>query len=167
MKGFLVSIIAISSFIFSLSAQYIVEDVANVAIYEFLDEMAGEKLIQINSAVKPYSKQFISDKLLELEGMRNRLNHRQQQSLTFFMQNYSLERNELPSDTHWNIIDKNDISLAILPPAFYYKDTLFRAKINPILGVTVEHNGNEPVISVIGEVNFKAWWATISLYMEV
>ena len=142
MKGFLVSIIAISSFIFSLSAQYIVEDVANVAIYEFLDEMAGEKLIQINSAVKPYSKQFISDKLLELEGMRNRLNHRQQQSLTFFMQNYSLERNELPSDTHWNIIDKNDISLAILPPAFYYKDTLFRAKINPILGVTVEHNGN-------------------------
>ncbi|HQJ89084.1 MAG TPA: hypothetical protein PLB70_00530, partial [Paludibacteraceae bacterium] len=54
----------------NLTAQFVVEDVANVAVYEFLDEMAGEKFIELNSAVKPYSKEFISDKLLELEAVK-------------------------------------------------------------------------------------------------
>lgn len=126
----------------NLTAQYVVEDVANVAVYEFLDEMAGEKFIELNSAVKPYSKEFISDKLLELEAVKDQLNRRQQKELAFFMKGYCLERNELPQNARWNLIKRNDISLAVLPPAFYYKDSLFRARINPILGVTAQHNAN-------------------------
>lgn len=128
--------------LFSVRAQYIVEDVANEPIYEFMDEMAGEQLIEITSAVKPYSRMFISTKLLELKGKEDQLNNRQKKMLDFFMESYCLERNELPQNTHLNIIKHDDISFAALPPAFYYMDTLFRARINPVLGVSVQHNGN-------------------------
>ena len=49
----------------SASAQVVYEDINNVGIYEFLDELANLKVIEINSVVKPYSRRFIAEKLLE------------------------------------------------------------------------------------------------------
>ena len=47
------------------SSQVVYEDINNVGIYEFLDELANLKVIEINSVVKPYSRKFIAEKLLE------------------------------------------------------------------------------------------------------
>jgi len=37
----------------------------NNPVYELLDELASLKIITINSVVKPYSRVFIANKLLE------------------------------------------------------------------------------------------------------
>ncbi len=44
-------------------SQVVYQHVDNTAIYEFLDEMANLKIIELNSAIKPYSRIFIAKKL--------------------------------------------------------------------------------------------------------
>ena len=50
--------------VFSFS-QVVYEDINNVGIYEFLDELANLKVITLNSVVKPYSRGYIAEKLEE------------------------------------------------------------------------------------------------------
>lgn len=40
--------------------------VSNHSVYDFLDEIANLKIIELNSAVKPYSRLFIAKKLDEI-----------------------------------------------------------------------------------------------------
>ena len=52
-------------FVLSVEGQVVYEDINNTWIYEFLDELANLKVIEINSVVKPYSRQYIAEKLKE------------------------------------------------------------------------------------------------------
>jgi hypothetical protein len=47
----------------TLLSQEIPQPVNNTGIYEFLDELASFQIISINSAVKPYSRLFIAQRL--------------------------------------------------------------------------------------------------------
>ena len=67
-----------------LYSQEIPHPVNNTGIYEFLDELANGKLIEISSLVKPYSRLFIAQKLNEADGKRESLNKRQQKELDFY-----------------------------------------------------------------------------------
>jgi hypothetical protein len=107
-----------SSFLFS---QEVPHSVSNYGVYEFLDELAGIQIIEINSAVKPYSRLFISGKLKEADGKRDRLNFRQQKELDFYLLDFGKELND---GKDWK--RRRDL--------FYYKDNLFSLTINPILG---------------------------------
>ena len=103
-------------FVFSVSkAQVVYEDINNVGIYEFLDELANLKVIQINSVVKPYSRQYIAKKLVEAlkrtseqedewtseqanQQTRKKkerkvitLNKRQMKELMFYLQDYQID----------------------------------------------------------------------------
>ena len=51
--------------VFTLQAQDIPNHISYYRIYDFLDELANDGLIEINSAVKPYSRSFIAEKLIE------------------------------------------------------------------------------------------------------
>lgn len=95
--------------------------VSNYGVYEFLDELAGIQIIEINSVVKPYSRLFISIKLKEADGKRDRLSYRQQKELDFYLLDFGKELNE---GKNWK--RRKDL--------FYYKDNLFSLTINPILG---------------------------------
>ena len=102
----------VSFFVFFVSqAQVVYEDINNVGIYEFLDELANLKVIEINSVVKPYSRQYIAEKLIEAyqqlsgevvewgsgkekrkEGKRAvTLNKRQMKELMFYLQDYQID----------------------------------------------------------------------------
>jgi len=61
----LVLLVLVTLVVFQLKAQVVYEDINNVGIYEFLDELANLKVIEINSVIKPYSRQFIAEKLIE------------------------------------------------------------------------------------------------------
>ena len=95
----------------SVGAQVVYEDINNVGIYEFLDELANLRVIQINSVIRPYSRQFISEKLMEAlertsgqvdkrtsgQGKRKgrkrqiSLNKRQMKELLFYLQDYQID----------------------------------------------------------------------------
>ena len=77
-----------------LSAQEVPHPVNNTGVYEFLDELASVKIIEINSAVKPYSRLFIANRLKEADGQRGLLNPRQQKELDFYLMDFGKELKE-------------------------------------------------------------------------
>ncbi|MEI7980368.1 MAG: hypothetical protein WCI71_01860 [Bacteroidota bacterium] len=55
-------------------SQVVYEDISNTGIYDFLDELANNRIIELNSVIKPYSRIYIAGKLKEAEaqlGIRN------------------------------------------------------------------------------------------------
>jgi len=131
-----------SSFIYS---QDIPEHISYSRIYDYLDEMAGDGIIEINSVAKPYSRKYIAQKLLEAKSQNNILNKRQQNELSFFLNEFALEQNILPK-THLNIFKNEQSKAAFIQPAFHYRDTLFRARITPILGMHITNNSTGNIV---------------------
>lgn len=141
---------AILSLLFSLiflsvSAQDIPEHISYTRIYDYLDELATDGIIELNSVAKPYSRTFIAEKLLEARSQNKLLNKRQQEELQFFLNEFALEQDKLP-DTQLGLIRNDQLALAFIQPAFHYRDSLFRARITPILGMNVSSNGNGTLV---------------------
>jgi hypothetical protein len=72
----------------SSPAQDIYVPPANKEIESFLDELSSEHLIEVNSVIRPYSRAFILQKLLEAEAVSNKLNNLQQKELIEFLACY-------------------------------------------------------------------------------
>ena len=113
----------------NLYCQEVPQSVNNKGIYEFLDELANKQIITINSAIKPYSRLFISQRLKEADEKREELNQRQQKELDFYLMDFG---KELKAGKDWK--RRKDL--------FYYKDTLFSLTINPILGGEIFNNSS-------------------------
>lgn len=76
----------------NLFSQEVPHSVSNTGIYNFLDELATNHIITINSVVKPYSRLFISKRLQEAEEKRELLTTRQQKELDLYMMDFIKER---------------------------------------------------------------------------
>ena len=68
-------------FAYSANSQVVYESTRHNEIYDLLDELASEKLISINSVVKPFSRIFIAKKLQEALEQKDALNPRQQEEI--------------------------------------------------------------------------------------
>ncbi|MBI3518194.1 MAG: hypothetical protein HY062_02395 [Bacteroidetes bacterium] len=115
-----------SPFLFS---QEVNKHISYVSIYDFLDELANIQVIELNSAIKPYSRHLIYEKLHEAETQQEKLTKRQQKDLTFFLKDYNKE--VIPNKKFKRRYD-----------LFYYRDSLFQFTLNPILGFTYAKNKN-------------------------
>jgi hypothetical protein len=113
----------------TLLSQEIPQSVKNTGVYDFLDELANNQVIEINSAIKPYSRLFISNRLREADEKREQLTLRQQKELDFYLKDFG---KEFQPGKDWN--RRTDL--------FYYKDTLFSLTINPILGGEIFANSS-------------------------
>lgn len=125
----------------NIFSQDIPEHISYTRIYDYLDELASEGVIELNSTVKPYSRQFIAEKLLQALANNEQLNRRQNDDLNFFLNEFALEQSMLP-ETKLNLSDRETSTLTIIPPAFQYKDSIFRARIAPLLGMHITRNSN-------------------------
>jgi hypothetical protein len=145
-----------------VSSQEVPHPVINTGIYEFLDELASQQIIEINSAVKPYSRLFIANRLNEVNEKRELLNLRQQKELDFYMMDFGkeLEREgegEIGRNGEGEIGRQSEGATVIWfggrrsadvtrtkirRDLFYYKDSLFSLTINPILGGEIFTNSS-------------------------
>lgn len=84
-KTFLILIIIL------ISAQNFAQDVFvnpnNTAIYDYIDELANDKIIEINSAIKPYSRKQIYKYLIEARSF-DKLTNRQKDEIEFYLTEY-------------------------------------------------------------------------------
>ncbi len=112
--------------------QEVYQHISNTSIYQFIDELANQQIIDINSAVKPYTRRFIAEKLSEANATREELNPRQQKDLDFYLKDF---HKELKPDKQFK--KRRDL--------FYYKDSLFTFSLNPILGIQYWTNNNGSV----------------------
>lgn len=141
------------SFAANIFCQNIPQNISYTRIYEFVDELANEGIFEVNSAIKPYSRDFIARKLREASDNEELLNRRQVEELHFFMQDYALELDTLP-EAKLSLIRNENVSLALLQPAFMYRDRLFKARITPILGMDIVGNSK-------GIITEQRWGAEI------
>ncbi|REJ84092.1 MAG: hypothetical protein DWQ44_13965 [Bacteroidetes bacterium] len=102
-------------------SQEVYVHVSNKDIYIFLDELANTGVIELNSAIKPYSRMMIASRLSDALNRIDQLNERQQDELRFYLKDYG---KEMQPDKNFD--RRRDL--------FYHKDTLFAFTLNPILG---------------------------------
>ena len=148
---------------FNLYSQEVPQSVSNTGIYDFLDELANKQIISINSAIKPYSRLFISQRLKEAEEKTDLLTSRQQKELDFYIRDFGKEmddewrngaaaqrrngsraqwlngataqrRNGSTEQRQNNTSEENSNNFHKRFDLFYYKDSLFSLTVNPILG---------------------------------
>lgn len=115
----------------ALQSQEIYRHVNNIVIYEFLDELANEGVIELESVAKPYSRRFIAEKLTEAKGKTSELNRRQLAEIDFYLLDYG-------KTLHPERADKKDRRRDLL----YYKDSLFDITVNVIGGMYTRSNAN-------------------------
>lgn len=128
----------------SIFGQVVYEHISNENIYEFLDELANEGWIDINTVIKPYSRTFIAEKLKEAEPYRNEMSVRQQKEQDFYLTGFVLEiEQKLTLNPQINFLKKtNGFGVDINPLGGFYKDKLFSFQIQPIYGINMYNNDN-------------------------
>ncbi|MDA3953993.1 MAG: hypothetical protein PF485_10115 [Bacteroidales bacterium] len=116
----------------------------HTSIYDFMDELANEKVIELNTAIKPYSRKFIYSKLKEAEQKQEDLNKRQTKDLNFYLNIYAFDGdlgyNPYSENAKLNILKNppdsyRDINTGINPLGLFYKDSSFSFSLKPIWGI--------------------------------
>jgi hypothetical protein len=100
-------------------------------LYELVDELANSHLIDVNSAVKPYSRGMIAGWLVQALDSE-RLTVRQRREVEFYLKEF--RRELMPHDRSNKRFD-----------LFYYADSLFSLTANVIAGIEVRRYGSTNV----------------------
>lgn len=105
------------------------DHVSNKSVYEFLDELANEGIIEINSAVKPYPEKLVLKKLVELINIRDSLSVRQKEELFHYARTIHFNVNQTEKQKEFIINWRN------LDAVYFNSDTPFVFRIRPIIGM--------------------------------
>ena len=132
-------------FFFVGKSQNIPQNIEYTRIYDFIDELATDGIITLNSVSKPYTRRVIAEKLSEAKRSDKQMTRRQIEEIDFFLNDYALELDELPNGI-LNYTDKEKFSLSLLQPAFHYKDKNLKARITPTLGMDIIYNPKKGAI---------------------
>jgi hypothetical protein len=141
--------------------------ISNTRIYDYLDELANEKFIALNSAVKPYTRTYIYDKLSETNAVRDSLNPRQQKELDHYLDYYAFGTRPqyLPGKTRANLFRKsNTLATSLNHMAFFYSDSFFSFSLRPILGLEYFSNASGSYTHTYGGLEA---FATVGKYVAV
>lgn len=120
-------------------------------IYDFLDEMASEGVISLHGVVRPYARETIGEKLLEIQQQDLKvpcLNKRQRKDLYVFLNDYSLEiqakdyakgdvEAEIDSLQLWSSYRYHDTTWKLWPTEMTYFKQGTSLRVRPILGMTL------------------------------
>ena len=144
-------------------AQRIPEAIEYTEIYDFIEELTTDGVIQSNAAIKPYTRDYIAARLSEAQNKDTLLNQRQRDDLYFYLQDYALECDALPvykSYGHMHVTQwiTNVSNLSLADPSLHIltKDRIFKMRIRPILGMDISYNRN-------GALLHRVWGAEIQM----
>lgn len=157
-------IISVFLLIFSLNiiGQTVPVHITESDLYDFMDELANDGFIELNSAVKPYSKQQIY-KWLIISKDNSDLTDRQSKQIDFYLKEYGLQSSDsinpygeskLNLNRKWST--KSALSLDQL--GYFYKDKNFTFALKPIWGVDYRTNDSGSVRHFWGGIGA---WANI------
>ncbi|NQU33721.1 MAG: hypothetical protein HQ521_10840 [Bacteroidetes bacterium] len=139
---------------FTANSQVVYEHISNSNIYSFLDELANDKIIDINSTIKPYSRVYIANLLVDTKSSVEELTTRQKKELEFYLQAYQIEL-DYPLNLKYDLLKKRrNVALAYNPIGAYYKDSLTSIWLKPILGYEYFTNDNGSLTHSWGGLEF-------------
>lgn len=114
-------------------AQIVFENIQS-PIYSFIEELANDKYIELNSCIKPYSRQYISQKLLEAENHIAKMTSRQKSELIYYKSIYSLEENLNDTTNIPNTSKDKPLKYLFNPIGIKYLSKNFKFYAQPIIG---------------------------------
>jgi hypothetical protein len=118
------------------------EHVSNEGIYSFIDHLASIHLIQVNTAVKPYSRVEIAKWLEEAKEKELELSKPLRAQLNLYLQEYSMERDEIKTGL-WELFPSDTNKRGhVFPPEGVWKDKNFRFLLRPVYGMRVFNSTN-------------------------
>lgn len=124
----LVIFILLSAIVSStVTAQEVPHQLQNYGVYRLLDELAAAGVVDVNQAIKPYSRLAIAKWLAEAKEEGEALTTRQLKEIEFYLRDFGKEIDDFGERGR-----RRDL--------FYYKDDLFSITVNPILGGEVFYN---------------------------
>lgn len=134
-----------------LNAQEVFHHISNSQVYDLLDELANQHIIDLNTAVKPYSRKLIAEKLAEAQPQTEKLRKQQWKQVNFLMKDFN--KDILPAKSFKKRLD-----------LFSYKDTLFNITVNPVAGFVYYINSEDKMFRqrIGGE-----FWATIGTHFSI
>ena len=186
-------ILFLSIFIFQFStclAQRIPEMIEYTEVYDFIEELTTDGVIRSNAAIKPYTRDYIARLLAEAASKDSLLNKRQKEDLQFYMQDYALELDTLPtyySYGHRHVTQwKTEVSnLNLADPSLHIltKDKVFKMRwsgqgvdgsritkpnyLNNLPGVQYkEANYGGDFSDSRGGLSLYMWWGSIGVQRE-
>ena len=167
-------------------SQNIPENTQYTRVYDFIDELASDGIIEVNSLVRPYTRDRIAVWLSAARDSVHLLNKRQRDDLDLFINDYALELDSLPQAyVHWtnkkHIINPYNerrrqyrntetFSLSLVQPAFHARtpNGKFKFRVTPILGmdifagkqgfITRQYYGAEMHMDIVNHVSI---WGSI------
>lgn len=143
-------LIVLSLFVLSIEplfAQRIPEAIEYTEVYDFIEELTSDGVIQSNAAIKPYTRDAIARMLLDAQSKDSLLSQRQKDDLQFYLQDYALEADTLPvyysyghrHVTQW-ITPVSNLSLADPSLHILTQNKVFKMRVRPILGMDLSYN---------------------------
>ena len=146
-RRYILILILCSLFFIPSNAQRIPEALEYTEIYDFIEELTNDGIINTNEAIKPYTRDYIAQRLAEAQSKDSLLTRRQRDDLQFYLQDYALELDTLPTYysyghrhvTQW-ITQVSNLSLADPSLHILTKDKIFKMRVRPILGMDLTYN---------------------------
>lgn len=140
------------------SGQNVPQNVVYSQVQEFVEELVNEGVVDLNTGIRPYTRQTIADKLMEAKRKDVKLNSRQRKELDFYLRDYVLETEDTLGGNRLSKSDGVTYEASLWQPAAVYRDNGVKVRLTPLLGAMSRTNENGTVID--------RWWGA-DLSMQV
>lgn len=119
-----------------VSAQDIPVSIKNEALYQFVDELAACRMIQVNQAVKPYSQKQVSEWLDEAASHYAEMTQRQKEEWLFYKDNIVWHSGEL------DLFSRENGAFSLTPLGVFSTSEKMTFSLKPILNAKFMMNSN-------------------------
>lgn len=137
------SIFLLLAISFVVAAQVVYEPLHR-DVYTFLARLSQKSIVVFDDQIRPLSRKYIAEKLIEAFEKSNRLTSLEKEELEFYSKDFKLEFNFL------NKVESDSVQLTVLAydegnrlRLFSFKNKLFAMNLSPILGLNAGSRDNE------------------------
>ncbi len=154
--NFISILIFIFIFIFILNSQFsilnsqVVYEPINLDIYNFLDRQNIKGLISLDTESKPFTRNYIAFKLLQLSNKDKLLNKVESDNLQWYQREYAYELNkllenikELPTEDQRLQTENGFVKSSPRLQLFQHYDSNFQLKLSPIASYGINSTGGK------------------------
>lgn len=128
----------------SLAFAQIVYEPLHRDVYNFLSRLSQKAIIDFDDQIRPISRKYIAEKLIEVKGKSNQLTSLEKEELDFYSKDFTREF-EMLDDTeintpHISFLEYDSGSRLRL---FSFSDKLFTVNVSPIFGFKYGYRDDE------------------------
>jgi hypothetical protein len=124
----------------------VVNEPLNNDVYEYLERLSNKGSVEIDDLIKPFTRKYISEKLMEAKSKIERLTELEKEELEFYIADYFLEIEGFDEK------NKNEKYLSYFEGDasnrfrfFSYSDKIFKLNASPILGFNIDYPEKETI----------------------